>query len=569
MPESRKEAAGTLGAGGVGLASAGLLSHKSMRRAYLEDTQNPVPRPKNPLVPHQVRLIKHPRGRKTYLAGVGLAAASTPVLAVGASRLTRTYDKKDTDDSKFIRGGIKGAEDAIRERSKSHLQVPVKHNAAALGVGAGAAGLGGLAAHTALSRAGIKGGVRAALTGAASGVSGAASIPVQGKVVEARTGGEYTVGPAGVRRKKKPAVRPSRGALMVDQRSGQVLPPGVSKSDDPGAGMSQAKRRALVTGSGVVPIPVVGDAMMATQAGRLSPEGYRRRTTAQVFAANNAGNLAGLTAGTLGAAYLADKSKRASAALTRANTRYESTVSGAKDAVSARVPDNVKSRVPTNRPKVNLPVPPRVNQVLSNVASSRAGKLVARNKAPAAIGGIAGAAIGGQVAMQSAYGHIMRRDDRYRDANRLSRGVSKRKNVDEMTPQERGELARRKMKAAHLSIVSGTSGMGALGATLAAPVLRRSRIKYAGAVANGLETVNKPLLAISSGVGGYSSLNYARMQRQEARNLAPTVAKSEMGVVEKAIFGVRMRRPAVRIGHLRRYRTPYGVRTTTVRGSFR
>ena len=534
-----------------------MLRQRGLQRAHFEDTKTPIKRTK---LLAERQLGRGTRGRKTWAAGAALQAAAIPAAGVGLYRMAKPSDvhKKDS----VITSGLKGMSDAFEDRLESQRTAPpsLTLRNAAQTAGASLAG-GGLAAAAMRGRK-IGPLSRSAAISTAGVAAGTASLPAQAKMLERKTGGEYTITPTGVKRKKKAPRRPSHDATMIDTKSGTMIPGGVRKADDdPGAKYSRTQRRAMVAGAGGAPI--VGDAVQAGAAAGLAAPPYRKRTAAEVFAANNAGNLVGAGAGALGAARLAQSSASARTKMENANAAVER----GKSRVADKVPQVARDKYSTASSKL-APASPK--RLLSKVPTGAAGRLIARQPAAAAVGGLAGAMVGGQVGMHAAYTRAMNRDDRYRDANRMARRGTTQvaKDDSNMSRREKSDLAHKKQKAAVLSVIAGGAGMGALTATGATGLIRRvpktSKVRRPlSRIEPHAEKVKTPLLAVSSGVGGYSSMNFAGMQRQEARNLDPKINKA-------LIPSKRPRRPSVRSSHIRRVRTPSGVvRTSSVRGSLR
>lgn len=288
------------------------------------------------------------------------------------------------------------------------------------------------------------------------------------------------------------------------------------RADDPGASMSRVERRARVTAAGP-PIPVVGDIIQARTAGKLSAAPYRRRAGIENFAGGQVGNVAGMAAGGAGALGLARVSPGFDRRARNANDAIDNAKARARSSVGLRPnPQSMTSRM-LKHPKM----PNAVRAGARRLADSPAGRAIARNPKVAAVGMLGGGMIGGQVGQQLTYGHIMSRDDRYRA--RLRKADVPRP----MTLDERKGLRRKKNQAAALSLASGVTGLGALGATLGAAATKRPRVA-ARLVRRGVDPkharheLNRaavPLLTAGAGIGGYNSLNYAAIQHREARSV--------------------------------------------------
>lgn len=432
----------------------------------------------------------------------------------------------------------------------------------------------------------------------------------------------YVRTPTGAKRIKQPVIRPSLQATLNDTRlggRGHHIPAGVAKADnDPGASLSRAERRARVAGAAALPIPVAGDAIMAGTAARMSPEPYRRRTAGQMYGASAGGQYTGYALGGLGAAALADRSPK----IKRGFDAADSTIKQAKTAAYSRTPKKFQTKVSQAQEKMSARPSGKIGQGFGRAKSAakatRAGKLVSRNPAAAAVGMLAGGAAGGQVGQQSMYNHVMNRDDKYRAGQMAKAMYGLRSDIAkrEMSTHDRHELAERKRRAATLSTVSGLAGMGALGASMGTAGIKNAgkmrnmaraarsgeqvfaKPKKPKSATEALDAVKTPLLGVSAGVGGYSGLNFAEMNRQEAENLDPernrlrrqryrerrelaskafgapvvgsTPSKPMTTPPAKGTPGPRKPKSTTRRSHLRRTVAPSGqIRTQSIQGSQR
>lgn len=323
----------------------------------------------------------------------------------------------------------------------------------------------------------------------------------------------------------------------------QLVREGLAKADDPGASMSRGERRARVSATGI-PVPVVGDVLQARAAGRLSPQHYRRRSAVQNFAASTGGGLAGNVAGAAGALGLAHVSPG-----------FNRKASAANDAVDA-AKATVRSKVGLSGAAKPRRAPAQLASAAARWKGSVAGRAVARNPKVAAIGALAGGAVGGMAAQQATYGHIMTRDDAYRHAHnpsaRHGTRVAKADQGTALSPRERAKLVRRKHHNAAMSMITGTTGLSALGATLGAHLLKVKN----PAVAAKLAGARVPLLTSGAGVSGVNAFNNAAIQRKESQT------------IKKGLVATGARRaPAMRRGFVRQTRYPSGmIRATSVRG---
>lgn len=412
----------------------------------------------------------------------------------------------------------------------------------------------------------------------------------------------YERTPTGARRIKVAPTRPSFGATVVDPRTGMSVPAGVAKAeDDPGAGLTRGERRARVAGAAALPIPLAGDAVMATAAARMSPEPYRRRTAGQMYGASQTGNYVGGAAGALGAAALANSNEPSR----RAMQRVDSGLGRAKDAAFTRTPKGFQSRVNNFKARPKGRVGTAASGVKSAIGSTAPGRLAGSQPAAAAVGYLGGSAAGGQIGQQSMYNRVMNRDDEYRNRQAVGKAmyalrqrsgdVTKR----EMSARERHELAADKRRTAVLSTIGGVAGVGALAASgTTAGIKNAGKLRnIARSVKAGegmpprperpprnateiLNSTKTPLLGVSAGVGGINSLGLANVYRQEAENLDPEYnrarrqryaeAKVHKAGLPKPTAGPKKPRSAARTGHVRRVRQPSGVTSTqSVRGSLR
>ena len=333
------------------------------------------------------------------------------------------------------------------------------------------------------------------------------------------------------------------------------------QKDDPGASMSRAERRARVTASGV-PIPVVGDIAQAATAASLSPEKYRRRTAVQNYAGGTAGGLAGNAAGAAGALALARHSPGFNSRAVAANDKIDSFKTSMRS--KARMKPAGDGPGATSRALHHPKTPQLARRGAAALAGSRAARAVAANPKVAAVGALAGGAVGGQVAQQATYSHIMRRDDRYRRQHNVgARRGSKVGKADAGTGMSRRqelEQIRRKRRSAAISATSATGSVaatGLLGASYAP--------KFKGTVRGGkLRTASFGLGTAAGGIGAGNSLWGSRLQRRDLKAREHVlVGKAGVGVLRPT--GIR-RAPAMRRGFIRQTRSATGTRTTYVRG---
>lgn len=320
---------------------------------------------------------------------------------------------------------------------------------------------------------------------------------------------------------------------------------GVAKAaSDPGAGMSRAQRRALVTAAGV-PVPFLGDAMQAAQAARLSPKKYRHRTAAQNYAGGTLAGLAGNAAGAAGAVALANSRPGFRARAEAASDRVDRVKAASRRRVGLRPSSGASA---TERFLSSPKTPKLVKTGARAAAGTKFARHLASNPKVAAIGALAGGSIAGQAGQQITYSRIMTRDDRYRNANHQARhGTRVAKAGDKphkLSQRENKQLAERKRHGATMSAVTSTMGIGALtalGVSRLHPKLRR------------VSAIQTPLLTTSAGIGGINGYNFANVQRKEAQQQ-----------LAKAMRLPRV--PAMRRGFLRQTRTSTGLKVSSVRG---
>ena len=340
--------------------------------------------------------------------------------------------------------------------------------------------------------------------------------------------------------------------------------PLVSKREDPGAWMSRGERRARIAASGP-PIPIVGDVIQARQAARLSPEKYSRRTGAQIVGAGQAGGLAGNALGAgaaLGLARQVAEVRHQGPRGQRLGRRQEARARPR----STRWPTASRSET---SPMVQRAIAHRRTPQLVRTGSRRTvdsplGRAVARNPKVAAIGALAGGAIGGPAATQAMLSHTMSRDDRYRKTM-AKRAADKAGQADPADPAREPDPAPAQGASARPPRCStGTTGIAALGTTLG-----RAALKEASSATDRLDQAGPQAAEGSAG----PAAGHRRWRRRRAEQLqlrqhpAPGGAPGPQGAAgPPRIPGIR-RAPAMRKGFLRQTRYPSGmVRTSTVRG---
>lgn len=347
-----------------------------------------------------------------------------------------------------------------------------------------------------------------------------------------------------------------KDAMMRNTAAGHPL---FGKREDFGAGMSRGERRARVTASGI-PLPIVGDVMQARTAAHYAPHGRRAKSAATNFAGGQSGQIAGMAVGTgaaLGAARLSPSFDR----------KAKNLSDGIDDVTNrARSAARLKPAGPglISRGIAHERTPHQVKTAAAAIARSPIGRAIKHNPKTAAVGALVGGQVGGMIGQQAAYGHAMTRDDAVRARRSKARAsYALAKSAGAAAPlseRERNSLARRKRHSAALSMIGGSTGIGALTATGATAVLSR-RPKLAARIpktAEALRDVQTPLLTIGAGVGGINAFTGAKVQRKEAAQLHKALR----------VPGVRLRAPAMRRGYLRQVRVPStgAIRVSTVRG---
>lgn len=553
MSRNKRRSAATATVGLAGVGGAGALRHLALEESYQEKTRAPIKRPR---VAAELRMLKHPKGRAKWLAGAGLGLVSVPPAAVGTHGL---FTKRES----LLKEGYRGVKDSLSQRNDTLRERPPVRLAAAnylAGVGAGSAA-GGLTHHS-LGKTRLSGGKRSAAASIAGVLAGTATLPAQSKIIQRASHGRYEATATGVRRKKRqPAPASSKAGLHGNvakaynpkqlrnyrgiwtaprrgpDKGGRLV--AVRKAEDVGGGMTRGQRRTRFVASGGV--PVVGDFTSAAQAARLAPPGRRRKVAAQQGAANVGSGLSGNVAGGVGAAYLAGRHKGFERKVTAANDWVDTKANRARAAVGMKPARKGPGRVSRTLQHPRLPTPIR----------SAAG-LVASKPKVAAVGALVGGALAGTAGSQTHYGRVMTRDDRYRKANPSaahgSRKVSKLAGKP-LSQREKQQLAGRKRRNAMMLYFTGTTGLGALGATTGEKVLRTRKPK----IASHLGRATVPLLTAGAGVGGLNAYTGAKIQRREAQTLSK---------------GLRVRRVrGMRGGYLRQTRLSNGATlVSSVRG---
>jgi hypothetical protein len=219
---TRRQDAATATIGLAGVGGAGALRHTGLERAYGGG--------KRPLLAQELKLIRRgTRGRGTYLSGAALGLLSVPPAAVGTARLLGNKTEKITASKResrkkktFLEEGLTGVRRSLAERTDTVTSpAPVKLMAANYLGGAAIGSAAGGLVHRGLSSTRFPGAGRSALAAATGVAAGAATLPVQSKLIERASHGKYVATSTGVRRRKAKAVRPSELATVVEGRPGK------------------------------------------------------------------------------------------------------------------------------------------------------------------------------------------------------------------------------------------------------------------------------------------------------------------------------------------------------------
>ena len=511
----------------------------------------------------------------------------------------------------FLREGT----DSVTEsfiRSNSQLKAKSKKPPPAklmIGNYLGGAAIGSLAgggAHRVLGRTKMPGAGRAAGAAITATAVGALTLPLQSKVLNHASGGRYESTPTGVRRVKTPPKRPSSASTQIEARAsrgadprrsrdqivpvhkrgegtaarfntkmmatadrierrrhGKLVAVGVREAaNNPryfaaalakayyGEDMTHAQKRARV--ASVTGLPIVADLAQAGQAARMAPPPLRKKTAALTYGGGQAGGTAGSVAGAYGAAALARRSKHFASGTARVNDAIDSTKASVRSVVGMKVKaprPGLLERTATN---------PKAPELLRRAAKP----LVGHGKA-AAIGSLVLGGLGGVAGSQSGYGAALKMEDKYKAARshdsqsaRHGTRVAKSDAARVMTPREQVKLRRQKEQSAAISVASGYTGLGALGATVGSKIPHARSAKLRG----HLGKVPVPLLTVGAGLGGVNAFKYANIQHQEA---SAKVKKSYLSATGRMV----RRAPSVRRGYIRQTRTINGIKTSAVRGS--
>ena len=208
--DRRATATATFGLAGVGSAAA--LRHTALERAYAHG--------KRPPVLQELKMLRNgTKGRSLYATGMGLGAVATPAAVSGVSSLLNRKKPvaKSQKRRSFLAEGAEGVRNSIRESSNTVKEPPPARLALANYLGGGAVtALTGAGINHKLKGTKLPGAAKAGIAAMGAVTGGAATLPVQSKVMNRFSGGQYETTAHGVRRKKTKAVRPSTQATTVN-----------------------------------------------------------------------------------------------------------------------------------------------------------------------------------------------------------------------------------------------------------------------------------------------------------------------------------------------------------------
>lgn len=538
MSSNSRHDSATTGAGALMVGSAGMLRHAGLERAYSKT--------KRPPVLQELKLLKHSPGRLHYAAGAGLGLIGTPALAVGVANLTTrrksSLTKRDGRRRKSLLAEARsGVRDSITMRNDtvSHPAPPALMAANYAGGGLIGSGAGALV-HQTLGRTKFHGGARSGLAAIAGVSAGAATLPIQSKIIGRATHGKYESTPTGLRRRKK--------AEPITKYYGQDM-------------TTRQKRTRVMGASGIPIVPFAGDIAAASTAASMAPPELRKKTAALQFGGAQSGGLATGAAAAYGATALS-RNAHVKAGVKRLS---ESKGPHKKLIAAAKVPGRqIDSFVNGIRTGAGLKPKSTVNPLERVVAHGKTPRLVKgalkplmHNPKVAVAAGVVGSTIGGQMGGYAGYGHALKLERERNNKSRDNRhGVSKR-DASSMTPADTHRQAKKKRLQANISVFTGSTGVAALGAGLASKIPKLHATKWGSRLAHA----QTPLLTAGAGVGGLGSFNFARYTRDEA-NAQDKAVRKALGLPK--IPGAP-RVPSIRTGTLVATRQANGTTTTATR----
>lgn len=492
----------------------------------------------------------------------------TPISAEKPSRFGKADRTK-----RFLREGVRGTGDALHQRASSMKEAPPRAKAGPLAVATGA-GLGGsLAAHRTLDRIkrfqhGRRAGTRAGITALAGATAAAASYPLARHF----TSDGYEVTPAGVRRKKKRPVRPSKGQVVLDQKTmspvafrqgvvgkrGVVLPAirrhtpseravrakrdrgRFAKADYLGRRTPYGQQRAKIMAAGAIPIiPFAGPAAAARQAGRYAPPGQKRQAQARQL-----GSAAATTATGVAGAYLAagnksvgDKAVRAKEATARATGRVTGPVKR-KMPSKLRSPGGGKVKALKTRASAR-----GVKAIERSRVLTRAAAPLRRNPIAAGAGYLVGAKASGQI-----YGNIaISRNQAAQRRYDLKHPVNKLQDPKKLNRKDQRRLLEQQRRSTHTQTALASLGLAGagMGTMLLPGVRRRLRPKTA-------QTIERAAIGTGLAAGGIAGVHSMRSARRSRRQIDSQLAelKKSQSPFELAQRAHRMAIAAARKGNV-------------------
>lgn len=535
----RRQAAATAATGAGLVAAGGQLRHAGVTRAVRSSGQSHPPI-------HPLVFVRNAPGRRLYATGVGAGLSGATAMGVGLHELARRKNVRKVDGHRldpvdFVSQGMSGTADAVRARAESSRDRTTSPRAKAAVAGAGLAS-GAVGSHLtarAIRSLGHGRRISPALTALGGTAAGVASLPLTNRVASRRG---YEVTPTGVRRKKTPSVRPTRSATVVETRANRGAPPNARQQLVPsdnrfakyyGDDLSPNQKRARVMAAGAAPI--VGPAAAAVQAGRMAPPDQRKSAAALQYGGYATGGLTGAVIGSQAASRAAERSPGIARNLDRANAKINS----AKD----------RLRIPRSSG------PGRVGRAAHRMAerpgaAGRFARPMARRPGAAAVGGLAGKAVGAAAGAFIGYSTALRREaERNAKMNSVDKAMATQTG---MSRREQRAQIQRKKRNLGLSMVStgvGAAGVGLLGARELGPRLPRVGATIARHGPR-LERAGLGTALVGGGVGAVQGSQSARIQRRDLH------AQERVYGLSKA--GPRLVRTAgLRSSYLRR--TPKGT----------
>jgi hypothetical protein len=590
---SRREERIATGATGIGLLGVGAhLREAGVNRAardtgiartsgWRKTKLHHIPYPVTPAA--GLRHAGSGKGRLIYGAGALAGLVGAPAVGVAVTgavpRRHREVIKVDSAQT-FIGAGLQGTTDAIKTKGRNLKEkTPLGARVVPLAVGAGAGAGGSKLAHAAFDHMRVGAKLRHPAAAVAGVLGAAASLPVSNRVLR-RTNPGYVVTPTGVKRAKKPIVRPSTRASLHEGRASRGADPRgfrrqiVGKSDPTdlhvqkplsrkyaGYGLDHKHKRALVYAAGG--LPVVGSFAAASTAARLAPPEQRRKAYASQLGGAGGGKAAGAVAGG-GAAILA---ARHSPGVQRGAERLQSKINSSQAKTGSFV--RTKSPAAGRAMDASAELKGGVHRAAAALARphkqppGRVGRAVGSFKAlpkpvrtAAALGAYGGGVLGGAVGGFKGYGHALKIEDRRNAAIRKSLFTINRTvvapsgmNYNEGKAQLRDK--KRKLRTDVANTALGISGVG---------LLAGKHIPKVAAKFPHLERAATHTAIASGGVSAVGNVTGIRLQRRDIRaneKQMRTVSKSQQALERHHRRGGH---GTVRISTLDSYRRAPGLR---------